>query len=244
MKIGLLGAGNIGKTLARKLAAAGHEVGVANSRGPDTIAAEVLETGAQAATAADAVRDADVVILSMPHAGFASVRDLIAGLPERTVVIDTSNYFPGMGEPNAEIEGGKAETEWVQEFFGRPVTKAWNSVYMKSFEELGQAKGHLDRIALPVAADRAEDRAVAMALVEDTGFDGFDAGTIAESWRQEPGSPVSLTNLSYDEMGPALASAERHRLARRRDLSRAAFAERAPDWSSETITRISRALFL
>jgi NAD(P)-dependent dehydrogenase (short-subunit alcohol dehydrogenase family) len=83
MRIGLLGAGSIGKTLARKLAGAGHDVKVANSRGPHTIPAEVLETGARAATAEDAVTDADVVIVSMPYTGFEKIRPLIAACPSR-----------------------------------------------------------------------------------------------------------------------------------------------------------------
>jgi predicted dinucleotide-binding enzyme len=244
MKIGLLGAGNIGKTLARKLASAGHDVKVANSRGPDTIPADVLETGARAVTAEDALIDVDVVILSMPHSGFEKIRDQIARLPEQTVVIDTSNYFPNRDGVNPDIEAGKVESVWVQDYFGRPIAKAWNAIFMASFEELGHPKRHPDRIALPVAADRPEDREVALALVDDTGFDGFDAGVLADSWRQQPGSPAYCTDLRYDEMGPALAAAERDRLPKRRDLASAVFAERAGEWDAATVTRISRALFM
>nr|WP_261779951.1 NAD(P)-binding domain-containing protein [Paenibacillus xylanexedens] len=244
MKIGILGAGTIGTTLARKLAAAGHDVKVANSRGPETIATEVLETGASAATAEDAVSNVDVVILSMPHTGFEKVRHLVAALPEQTVVIDTSNYFPQRGL-NPAIETGQVESEWVQDYFGRPIIKAWNAIGAVPFAENGQVKGHPNRVALPIAGDRASDRKVAIALMDDTGFDGYDAGTLANSWRQQPGSPVYCTNLSYDEIGPALAAAERERLPKRRDLSVAIFAERFgpgmnPD--AETIIRISRAL--
>lgn len=244
MKIGLLGAGNIGKTLARKLASAGHEVKVANSRGPDTIPADLLETGAQAVTAEDALSDVDVVILSMPYTGFEKIRERIARLPEQTVVIDTSNYFPNRDGVNPEIEAGKVESVWVQDYFGRPIAKAWNAIFTASFEELGQPKGHPDRIAIPIAADRSQDREVALALMDDTGFDGFDAGLLAESWRQQPGSPVYCTDLSYDQVGPALAAAERDRLPKRRELASAVFAERADQWDAQTVVRISRALFM
>jgi predicted dinucleotide-binding enzyme len=245
MKIGILGAGSIGSTLARKLAAAGHDVKVANSRGPETIAAEALETGARAATTEDAVNDVDVAILSMPHTGFDKVRPLVAALPERTVVIDTSNYFPQRDGVNPEIEAGLVESEWIQSYFGRPIAKAWNAIGTVPFTENGQLKGHPNRVAIPIAGDRARDREVAMALMDDTGFDGFDAGTLAGSWRQQPGSPVYCTNLSHDEIAPALAAAERERLPKRRDLSVAIFSERFgsgmnPD--AETIIRISRAL--
>jgi 8-hydroxy-5-deazaflavin:NADPH oxidoreductase len=245
MKIGLLGAGSMGRTLARTLAGAGHEVIVANSRGPHTIAPDVLETGARPATAEDAVRDADVVILSMPHTGFEKVRRLVAALPEEVVVIDTSNYFPQRDGVNPAIEAGRVESEWIQEYFSRPIVKAWNAIGTVPFAEHGRPRGHPSRVALPVAGDRARDREVAMALLDDTGFDAYDAGTLADSWRQQPGSPVYCTNLIYGDVGAALAAAERGRLPRRRDLSVAIFAERFgpginPD--ADTIIRISRAL--
>jgi predicted dinucleotide-binding enzyme len=247
MKIGILGTGFMGKHLSRKLAAAGHDVKAANSRGPDTIEAEVLETGAIAATAEEAVLDAEVVILAMPHPGHEKIRSLIAGLPEETVVIDISNYFPGRDPLNLELEAGKAESEWVQEYFGRPIAKAWNNIGMVSFETKGLPKAEAGRIALPVAGDRRRDREVAMALVEDTGFDAFDAGELSYSWRQQPGSPVYITDLTYDEVGPALASAERERLPKRRDISAQVFAERVGERASpdaETVVRIARALFM
>lgn len=237
----------MGRVLARKLAAAGHDVKVANSRGPHTIEADVLETGAHAGTSEEAASGVDALILAMPHPAFETIRQLVAALPEQVVVIDISNYFPGRDGVNPELEAGKVESEWTQEFFGRPITKAWNNIGMVSFEGNGRPKGQPDRIAAPVAGDRAHDREVAMALMEDTGFDGFDTGTLADSWRQQPGSPVYCTDLPYDEMGPALASAERERLPKRRDLSAQVFEERAGKRASpdaETVVRISRALFM
>jgi len=247
MKIGILGTGFMGKQLARKLATAGHDVKAANSRGPDSVPAEALETGAKAATAEDAVRDVDVVILAMPHPGFEKIRPLIVSLPVDVVVIDISNYFPGRDPVNPELEAGKVESEWTRDYFERPIAKAWNSIGMASFEIRGRSKGERDRIALPVSGDRLHDREVAMALVDDTGFDPFDAGALADSWRQQPGSPVYITDLTYDEMGPALASAERDRLPKRRDLSAQVFAERVGERASpdaETVVRIARALFM
>lgn len=247
MKIGILGTGNMGRVLTRKLAAAGHHVMVANSRGPDTIEADVLETGARAVTTEDALKDVEVVILTMPHPAFEKIRHLISALPEETVVIDISNYFPGRDPVNPELDGNIAESEWVRDYFGRPIAKTWNSIGMISFETKGVPKGQPGRVALPVSADRVHDREVAIALVEDTGFDAFDAGRLTDSWRHQPGSPVYITDLTYDEMGPALASAERHRLPKRRDISAEVYAERAgvgksPD--AETVVRIARALFM
>ncbi|TYC86137.1 NADP oxidoreductase [Novosphingobium sp. BW1] len=211
MKIGLLGTGHIGRTLARKLAAAGHDVKVANSRGPDTIEADVLENGAQAATAEEALSDVDVAILSIPFNALPKVAPWVKGLPEDVVLIDTGNYYPG--------RDGQIESEWAAEQLGHPVVKAWNAIGSHSFAINGKPKGAEGRIAIPVAGDQVDHRAVAMGLVNDTGFDAFDAGVIAESWRQQPAAPAYTTDLTYDEMGPALAAAERHRLPKRRDLS-------------------------
>lgn len=247
MKIGILGTGNMGRVLTRKLAAAGHDVKVANSRGPQTIEADVLETGAQAATTEDAVKDVEVVIMTMPHHAFEKIRSLIAALPEETVVIDISNYFPGRDPVNPQLDSDIAESEWVRDYFGRPIAKAWNSIGVVSFETKGKPRGQPGRVALPISVDRNHDREVDMALVDDTGFDGLDAGSLADSWRQQPGSPVYITDLTYEEMGPALAAAERHRLPKRRDISAQVFAERAGEGKSpdaETVVRIARALFM
>jgi predicted dinucleotide-binding enzyme len=187
----------------------------------------------------------EVAILSMPQSAFANVRQLVAGLPDQTVVIDTSNYFPQRDGVNPVIEAGKVESEWIQEYFGRPVVKAWNAIGTVPFAENGQPQGHPDRVAIPVAGDREVDRNITIGLMNDTGFDGYDAGMLAHSWRQQPGAPVYCTNLQYDEIESALASAERERLSTRRDLSVAIFTERLgsgenPD--AATIIRISRAL--
>src|SRR5690606_32032480 len=94
MKIGILGVGHVGKTLARTLSAAGHDVKVANSRGPETIEADVLADGARAVTTAQAVEDVDVVLLSIPLNRLSLVVPLIAKLPVERVIVDTSNYYP------------------------------------------------------------------------------------------------------------------------------------------------------
>jgi predicted dinucleotide-binding enzyme len=247
MKIGILGAGYIGKTLARKLAAAGHDVKVANSRGADTIPADVLETGARAVASEDAVIDVDVVIISVRPTSFDKIKALVAALPETTVVIDTSNYYPGRDGNIPAIDAGQVEGEWVAEQLGRRIVKAWNAIGADSLANKGKPKGDAGRIAIPVAGDRQEDRNVAIALVEDTGFDGFDAGILAESWRQQPGSPCYCTDLIYQEMGPALASTERHRIAKRRDIAALAIAERTGHETinpgADYLVRLNRALF-
>jgi predicted dinucleotide-binding enzyme len=248
MKIGILGTGHIGKTLVRTLSAAGHDVKVANSRGPDTIERDVLASGGRAVTAQEAVVDVDVVILSIPLNRLPGIAPLIASVPAETVVIDTSNYYPARDGRIEAIEAGQVESLWVSEQLGRPIVKAWNAIGSDSFARKGKPAGSQDRIAIPVAAENDRDRKVGMALVEDTGFDAFDAGTLADSWRQQPGAPGYCTDLTLEEMPAAHAAAERARLPKRRDLAVAAIVERVGDGTTnpdaEYGVRLSRALYM
>ena len=248
MKIGILGAGHIGKTLARKLAAAGHDVKVANSRGPETIQADALASGARAVTVAQAVADVDVVILSIPLNRVPGIAPLMARVPREAVVIDTSNYYPARDSRIDALDAGQVESLWVVERLGRPVAKAWNSIGSDSLATKGMTSGSPGRIALPVAADREADRKVAMALVEDTGFDAFDAGALAESWRQQPGTPCYCTDITREEMPAAWAAADATRSPKRRDVAIAAVMERIGDSTTnpdaEYIVRLNRALFM
>jgi predicted dinucleotide-binding enzyme len=248
MKIGILGTGHIGKTLVRKLSAAGHDVKVANSRGPDTIEPDVLASGGRAVTAEEAVVNVDVVILSIPLNRLPGIAPLIASVPAETVVIDTSNYYPARDGRIEAIEDGQVESLWVAEQLGRPIVKAWNAIGSDSFARKGKPAGSPDRIAIPVAADIDKDRKLGMVLVEDTGFDAFDAGTLADSWRQQPAAPCYCTDLTREEMPAAHAAAERVRLPKRRDLAVAAIVERVGDGTTnpdaEYLVRLNRALYM
>ncbi|MEE6295238.1 NADPH-dependent F420 reductase [Georgenia wangjunii] len=227
MKIGIIGAGAIGSTLAQRLSAAGHDVTIANSRGPETIDPATLSTGATAAWAAEVVTGADVVIVSVNLGQVPDVATLIHQAPAAAVIIDTSNYYPLRDGIIEAIENGEVESLWVQDHYQRPVAKAWNSIVSTSFADKATKPGSLDRIALPVAADDAAHRTLAMALVEDTGFDAFDAGTLTDSWRQQPGTPAYCTDLTADPLSSALAKADARYSARRRDLVWEVVSERA-----------------
>jgi 8-hydroxy-5-deazaflavin:NADPH oxidoreductase len=229
MKIGILGTGHIGKTLVKKLSAAGHDVKVANSRGPETIEADLLSDGARAVTTQDALSGVEAIILSIPLNRIPEIASLFATVPEDTAVIDTSNYYPFRDTQIDAIEAGQVESVWVVEQLGRPIAKAWNAIGSASLAHKGKPKGTPERIAIPIASDRDQDRDVAVALVEDTGLDAFDAGTLAESWRQQPGAPAYCTDLTREEMGAALAAADKARLPKRRDLGVAVMQERLGD---------------
>ncbi|SAL03304.1 NAD(P)-binding domain-containing protein [Caballeronia ptereochthonis] len=132
MKIGIIGAGNIGSVLALRFGENGHEVRIANSRGPASLADVARETGATAVEAREAVKDADVVVVTIPEAKVPNLpKDLFAGVPASVVVIDTGNYYPQQRDGRIEgIEKGTPESRWVEQQIGRPVVKAFNNNYL------------------------------------------------------------------------------------------------------------------
>src|SRR4029079_4782160 len=113
--------------------------------------------------------------------------------------------------------GGLTESEWVSEQIGHPVIKAWNNVLAGTFAEKGLPRGAEGGIALSVAGDDPPAKQTVLSLVEDTGFDAIDGGTLAESWRQQPGTPGYCTELTVDELRSALAAADRTRAPQVRD---------------------------
>ncbi|MFJ6000898.1 NADPH-dependent F420 reductase [Arthrobacter sp. NPDC092385] len=229
MRIALLGAGSIGTVLAQRLSDIGHEVKVANSRAPETVNEDVLRSGATATWAADVTDDADVVIVSVNYSAISSVAEHVRAAPGGAVVIDASNYYPRRDGPIEGLGGGQNESEWVRAVYGRPVVKAWNTITTDSFIHKASEPGSPARVALPVSADDEQHRATAMSLVEQTGFDAFDAGPLRDSWRQQPGTPAYATDLDRDQLDAALERADARRAARRRDLLISIIEERAGD---------------
>jgi predicted dinucleotide-binding enzyme len=213
MRIGIIGAGHIGGALVRRFRAAGHEVAVANSRGPDTLADLARETGATAVPVREAARGRDVVVITIPEKNVPALpRDLFAGVGERTIVVDTGNYYPRQRDGRIdEIERGTTESRWVSRQLGRPVVKAFNNIYAKHLLERGRPRGDAGRIALPVAGDDPAAKAVVIGLLDEIGFDGVDAGRLDESWRQQPGTPVYGTDLDVPGVKRALAEASPER---------------------------------
>ena len=214
MKIGIIGAGHIGGMLARRLSAIGHDVAVANSRGPETLAELAATTGATATSVREAVEGKDLVIVTIPEKGVPKLpNDLFANVPASTVVVDTCNYYPGRDGRIDAIEAGTAESRWVADQIGRPVVKAFNNIYSQHIADKARPAGTPGRIALPVAGDDPEAKAVVMRLLDELGFDSVDAGSLDESWRQQPGSPVYTSSLDAAGVRAALAAAKHERPA-------------------------------
>lgn len=213
MNIGIIGAGQVGGTLTRRLTALGHRVRVANSRGPETLADLAAETGAKAVSVEEAARAEDLVVVAVPEANVRELPDdLFDETPEDVVVVDTGNYYPRERDGRIyEIEAGMTESRWVARQLGRPVVKAFNNIYMRHLMERGRPAGAPGRIALPVAGDDEAAKAVVLDLIDELGFDGVDAGGLDESWRQQPGSPVYATDLDAEGVRRALAEASRER---------------------------------
>jgi predicted dinucleotide-binding enzyme len=217
MRIGIIGAGNIGGTLARRLGGLDHQVSIANSRGPETLTELADGPEITAVSVMEAARDVELVVVTIPLKNVPNLpRDLFAGVPETVVVVDTCNYYPRRRDGRIDgIEAGMTESRWVEQQLGRPVIKAFNNIYAEHLMTLGLPAGAEGRIALPVAGDDAKAKSTVMELVEELGFDAVDAGGLDESWRQQPGTPVYGTDL--DAAGV------------RRELQKAV-KERKPEW--------------
>ncbi|HEY3013193.1 MAG TPA: NAD(P)-binding domain-containing protein [Gemmatimonadales bacterium] len=213
MRIGIIGAGQIGGTLARRLAALGHDVSIANSRGPESLVTLANETGTRPVTVKQAARAGEVVIVTIPMKNIPRLpADLFDGVPDDVVVVDTGNYYPQQRDSRIDaIEDGTTESRWVSQRLGRPVVKAFNNIYARHLLERGKPRGAAGRIALPVAGDDRRAKEIVIRLLDQLGFDGVDAGSLDESWRQQPGTPVYGTDLDADGVRKALADANPER---------------------------------
>jgi predicted dinucleotide-binding enzyme len=208
-KIGIIGAGHIGGTLARRLVALGHSVGVANSRGPDSLAAFAAESGAKPVSLEQAVAGKDLIVVSIPMKAIPALPvGLFANVPATVPVIDTGNYYPRERDGRiAAIEDGKTEAQWVADSIGRPVVKVFNNIYFKNLADGGRPKGAADRVALPVSGDDPAHKAAVIALLDELGFDAVDNGGLDESWRQQPDAPAYGGNKDVAGVKEQLAAA-------------------------------------
>jgi predicted dinucleotide-binding enzyme len=215
MDIAIIGAGKIGGSLTRMLAALGHTVRVANSRDPETLAELSAQTGATAVWASDAAVGADLVILSIPQKNVVNLAPgIVTAAKPGAPVIETNNYYPQQRDGRIEaIEAGTPESVWVSEQLGVPVFKVFNGIWWKTLLEGGLPRGSETRIALPIAGDDPAGKRIVTELVDSLGFDPVDAGTLAESWRQQPGTPVYGTDLGAEAAVRALAEASAQRTA-------------------------------
>ncbi|MFI9081479.1 NADPH-dependent F420 reductase [Streptomyces sioyaensis] len=198
MKIGIIGAGFIGGNLTRRLTSLGHEVAVANSRGPESLTNLIQETGAKAVKAGEAAQGAQIVIVTIPLKSVPELpADLLNGAAPDVAVMETGNYYAKWRDGCIPaIEEGMIESRWTEQQLGHHVIKAFNTTPAHHLLVLPQPKGSPVRVAVPVAGDDQAAKQRVCALVDELGFDPVDAGGLDDSWRQQPGTPIYATAVN------------------------------------------------
>ena len=196
---GFIGSGNIGSTVARLALAAGHEVVVSNSRGPETLEGLVAELGpgSRAATAQEAAEAGDVVVVTIPLKAY---RDVPAAPLRGKIVLDTMNYYPERDGEIAELEDESTTTSELlaAHLSESAVVKVFNNIYVGHLGTLGRPSGAPDRSALAVAGDDPTAKATVARLLDEIGFDTLDLGSLAEGWRTQRDTTAYGTPYAAD----------------------------------------------
>ena len=201
MNIGVIGPGDIGEVIVRKLRDADYPVKMANARGPESLRGLAAKTGAMPVSVEQVVQNVDILFIVVPQKAIPKLpKGLLNKAEKETIVIDVGNYYPFRDGRIDEIENGLTESVWVERQLGRPVVKVFNSIIAKALAEAGRPAGSRDRVALPISGDDPKAKEIVAQVIDRIGFDSVDAGTIADSWRQQPGSPVYCTNPTKEEL--------------------------------------------
>jgi predicted dinucleotide-binding enzyme len=206
--IGIIGAGNIGSTVARLAVDAGHDVVIANSRGPETLADLVADLGP--ATAEDAAAAGDLVVVTIPLKNY---RQVPVGPLAGKVVVDTDNYYPQRDGRIAELDSEQTTTsELLQQHLPEShVVKGFNNIYAEHLATLARPSGSDERSTLPIAGDDAAAKEAVARLLDSLGYDSYDVGPLAEGWRFQRDEPAYVD--PYGERGGPARPATAERLA-------------------------------
>ena len=209
MKIGVIGAGFIGRAVAELALAAGHEVMLSNSRGPHTMSSVLSGIlGVQVGSAEDAARFGEVVLVAIP---FEHYRSVPAHWLEGKTVLDANNYYPARDGYFPALDRFETTTSRLlaEHFSQSHVVKVFNAIFAPELTQDARPHGALDRRALPVAADDSAAKAQVIRLLDELGFDAVDAGGLDESWRFERAKPAYCVPLDQAGLKAALAAAQR-----------------------------------
>jgi len=209
MKIGIIGAGFVGRALARHALQCGHAVMVSNSRGPQTLSSTVSALQCLSGTAAESAAFGDLVMLALP---FHSIHTLPASALRGKVVVDATNYYPNRDGIHPELERGDTTTSQIvaQHLPEAKVVKAFNAILATDLEEHGRARNAPDRRALPIAGDDVVSRQTVAALVDAFGFDALDCGSLEHSWKFERARPGYCVPLGLEALRNTLQTTQRH----------------------------------
>lgn len=203
MKIGIIGAGNIGATAARAFAEAGHEVAIANSRSPETLDETVKEIGGNvmAMTAQDAAKFGEIVLAAIP---FGEYKTLPVEELTGKIVIDAENYYPDRDGEFSEIDGGKiTSSELVAEHLkDSKVIKAFNTIWSEHLKTQGDKNlPHKDRRVIFICGDDSDAKHKVAELIREIGFGAFDTGNLSEGGKtQAVGSAIYNRDLTVSEV--------------------------------------------
>jgi predicted dinucleotide-binding enzyme len=207
MEIGIIGSGNIGSTLAGYLTALGHQVLIANSRGPESIGEIAAKTGATPVTTEQAAGAKDLIIIAIPNKAIVNLPKEILSA-SKAIIVDAGNYYPSRDGQISDIEGGLTDSEWVAKIIEHPVIKAFNNIVAPSLASKSASAGSANRIALSVAGDDQQQKQTVIKLIDEIGFDAIDGGALSESWRQQPGEPAYCKDLDKGTLKSALQQAD------------------------------------
>jgi len=207
MKIGIIGAGRMGAALARHFATAGHDVAISNSRGPDSLGELEAELGdrVRAMTPEEAARFGELVVVAIP---FKNYKDVPAGELGGKVVIDVNNYFPDRDGHIEELDRDQTTSSELlaTHLDGAYVVKAFNAIGAASLRDKarpGEATGH---IGIPISGDDLTAKQEVDDLIAEIGFDGVDAGTLADGGRKhQPGTPAFVADLPSEDLAARIA---------------------------------------
>jgi 8-hydroxy-5-deazaflavin:NADPH oxidoreductase len=241
MKIGIIGAGNIGSALAVHFRRLRHTVLIANSRGPESLSQVAQYTGATPVDISETATGVDLLIIAIPMKSVPSLpKNLLLNLPISSPIIDTGNYYPLRDGVIPAIESGMVESAWTSLMLGRPVIKAFNNIVADSLLHKVLPKGSKGRIALPVSGDDLQSKQMVMALLDEMGFDAIDAGPLSESWRYQPGTPAYCPDPTLRQLPKLLQQARRDKAPGNRDQAAKIMAKLPPDFSPQELVRVAR----
>ena len=208
MKIGILGAGFLGRAIATVAKNHGHEVMISNSRDPRTLISTGAALGCALGTAEEAAKFGDVVVVTVP---FSNIDALPVAALDGKIVIDTCNYYP---DRDGHIEALDSRSTTTSQMLatalpGAKVVKAFNAILAKDLETDGKPADAPNRRALPFAGDDEQAKHIVRELLDQFGFDPVDAGALADSWRFERAKPVYCIALDRAGIVEGLAAAQR-----------------------------------
>ncbi len=208
MKIGIIGAGYVGRALAAMAVKQGHDAMISNSRGPHTLFSDAAVLGCKIGTIDEAARFGDIVVVAITLKHYTAVP---VGPLAGKIVIDTNNYYPQRDDAIEALDNGSTTSSELlaAHLPESKIVKAFNAIIMTHIDRDSQPTGSFDRRALPLCGDDVEAKRVVSDLYDQFGFDTVDVGPLAEGWRFQTNTPAYCVRLNKEWLPKALAEAAR-----------------------------------